>query len=298
MAVPSSPRVVVAALVIYATIGQTTAASGASPGFDERHTNSLPQPRRHPSSKLSNVLQQQQQKSSSNLVLSKVFFFAGQPAISALLASRDHHRFRRQCRQLANNDALVASSQTENGLQLRGGVSAGGTVPPILELARDLASVSAAALFGLAITLGERFFGMFGREVPPIIRRIHHYDRRSSGSSGAATAVSDSIFGSTSAGRGSISAVGIPALSRFAIAFAVASTLVGTGLVSAATAALAVNTEDAITFAILDGLGVFITYLGVLVCRGQLEWIEIVAARGVLPWGILLGLLGFLGIYA
>ena len=135
---------------------------------------------------------------------------------------------------------------------------------------------------------------MFGREVPAIIGRIHRYDaKRRDGSAHG------NIFGTNSAGGGSVAAAGgISTLPRSAAAFAAASTLIGTCLVLAATAVFTVNTQDVVTFAILDGLGVLITYLGVLVCRGQLEWIDIMAARGILPMGILLGLLGFLGIYS
>ena len=306
MAAPSISRS--ARIVVLFIISTAIRQTAASPGFDPRQNNANIPLQRHRALHQSritrssddssdSVLERENRSdsssssSSSSLALSKIFFFAGQPAISALLASRDHHRSAG-----TNNDHLVASSQSKSSLQLRGGVSTGAPVPQILALAKDIASVTAAALLGITVTLGERFFGMFGREVPAIVSQIHKYDKRI-----GATYQANNFFGGNSPARASSVDKGmpeLPELSRIAIAFAVSSTLVGTCLVAAATTTLAINTEDVVSFAILNGLGVFVTYLGVVTSRGKLEWIDIMAGRGILPMGIALGLLAFLGIYA
>jgi hypothetical protein len=48
----------------------------------------------------------------------------------------------------------------------------------------------------------------------------------------------------------------------------------------------------------MDGLAIVITLLGILLAGERLDFINMLATRGVLPLSILLGLLGFLGFYA
>ena len=85
---------------------------------------------------------------------------------------------------------------------------------------------------------------------------------------------------------------------KAAIGFAASSTLIGACLILAAVAVLAINPANAMSFFVFDGLAIVVTLLGILVADSRMESINMLATRGVLPMSILLGLLGFLGIYA
>ena len=216
--------------------------------------------------------------SHSRLLLSKALFFSGQPVLSFVLASRDEQR-----RVAAMRCATTSTSfRSETGLQIRGGVTSAGASPalPILEFAQEIVSVGAAALVGAALTIGERVFTMFGWELP--------------WRKNAATGNGNDIFGSD---NGAAMAVA-PAVPYATIGFAASSTVIGACLILAAVAVLAINPSNAVNFFVLDGLAIAITLLGIIVAGERLDFISMLATRGVLPLSILLGLLGFLGFYA
>lgn len=232
--------------------------------------------------------------SHSRLLLSKALFFSGQPVLSFVLASRDEQR-RVAAMRCATTYAAGPSPSTsfrynraaasETGLQIRGGVSSAGASAalPILELAQEIVSVGAAALVGAALTIGERVFTMLGWELPSIFGRKN-----------AATGNGNDIFGSA---NGAAMAVA-PAVPYATIGFAASSTAIGACLVAAAVAVLAINPSNAANFFVLDGLAILVTLLGILVAGERLDFVSMLATRGVLPLSILLGLLGFLGFYA
>ena len=241
--------------------------------------------------------------SHSRLLLSKALFFSGQPVLSFVLASRDEQR-RVAAMRCATTYAAGPSPSTsfrynraaasETGLQIRGGVSSAGASAalPILELAQELVSVGAAALVGAALTIGERVFTMLGWELPSIFGRKN-----------AATGNGNDIFGSANgndifgSANGAAMAVA-PAVPYAIIGFAASSTAIGACLVVAAVAVLAINPSNAANFFVLDGLAILVTLLGILVAGERLDFVSMLATRGVLPLSILLGLLGFLGFYA
>ena len=228
----------------------------------------------------------------SRLLLSKALFFSGQPVLSFLLASRDEQRRVAAVRCAAAHQSVPrygnsgsASTSYETGLQIRGGVSSAGSGPaamPLLAFAQDIVSVGTAALVGAALTIGERVFTLLGWEVPSI------FGRRNAAKDGS------DIFGS-SAGTAIAAA---PAVPKAAVGFAASSTLIGACLILATVAVLAINPANAMSFFVFDGLAIVVTLLGILVADSRMESVNMLATRGVLPMGILLGLLGFLGIYA
>jgi hypothetical protein len=227
--------------------------------------------------------------SHSRLLLSKALFFSGQPVLSFVLASRDEQRRVAAIRCATTSAAGPPPSTSfrynraasETGLQIRGGVSSAGASPalPILELAQEIVSVGAAALVGAALTIGERVFTMFGWELP--------WARKNA-------ATGNDIFGTA---NGAAMAVA-PAVPYATIGFAASSTAIGACLVVAAVAVLAINPSNSATFFVMDGLAIVITLLGILLAGERLDFINMLATRGVLPLSILLGLLGFLGFYA
>ena len=267
-------------------------ASSASDHQSALHRQpGLPRGRRHFSSVGSQSNRNCANADHSRLLLSKALFFSGQPVLSFILATKDEQRRMAAIRCAAAHQSSVprygtASASYESGLQIRGGVSSAGSGPaamPLLALAQDIVSVGTAALVGAAFTLGERFFTLLGWEVPAF------FGRRTN----AAKDGSD-IFGS-SAGTAIAAA---PAVPKAAVGFAASSTLIGACLILAAVAVLAINPANAVSFFVFDGLAIVITLLGILVADSRMESINMLATRGVLPMSILLGLLGFLGIYA
>ena len=261
-------------------------ASSASDHQSTLHRQpGLPRGRRHFSSVGSQSYRNCANADHSRLLLSKALFFSGQPVLSFVLATRDEQRRMAAIRCAAAHQSSV-QRYGNSGLQIRGGVSSAGSGPaamPLLALAQDIVSVGTAALVGAALTLGERFFTLFGWEVPAF------FGRRTN----AAKDGSD-IFGS-SAGTAIAAA---PAVPKAAVGFAASSTLIGACLILAAVAVLAINPANAVSFFVFDGLAIVITLLGILVADSRMESINMLATRGVLPMSILLGLLGFLGIYA
>ena len=220
--------------------------------------------------------------SHSRLLLSKALFFSGQPVLSFVVASRDEQRRVAAMRCATSSTSFRYNrAASETGLQIRGGVSSASASPalPILEFAQELVSVGAAALVGAALTIGERVFTMFGWELP--------WKK-------ATTGDGHDIFGSA---NGAAMAVA-PAVPYATIGFAASSTAIGACLVLAALAVLAINPSNATNFFVLDGLAIVVTLLGVLVAGERLDFISMLATRGVLPLSILLALLGFLGFYA
>ena len=182
-------------------------------------------------------------------------------------------------------NSASASTSYETGLQIRGGVSSAGSGPaamPLLAFAQDIVSVGTAALVGAALTIGERVFTLLGWEVPSI------FGRRNAAKDGS------DIFGSSDG----TAIAAAPAVPKAAIGFAASSTLIGACLILAAVAVLAINPANAMSFFVFDGLAILVTLLGILVADSRMESINMLATRGVLPVSILLGLLGFLGIYA
>ena len=254
--------------------GVTTSASDHQ---SIHRPQSLPRGRRHLSARTYPNCANADINSHSRLLLSKALFFSGQPVLSFVLASRDEQR-----RVAAMRCATTSTSfRSETGLQIRGGVTSAGASPalPILEFAQEIVSVGAAALVGAALTIGERVFTMFGWELP--------WKK-------ATTGDGHDIFGSA---NGAAMAVA-PAVPYATIGFAASSTAIGACLVLAALAVLAINPSNATNFFVLDGLAIVVTLLGVLVAGERLDFISMLATRGVLPLSILLALLGFLGFYA
>jgi len=276
--------------------GLLLASGGATSASDHQaihRPQSLPRGRRHlPAYR--NCANADINSHHSRLLLSKALFFSGQPVLSFVLASRDEQR-RVAAMRCATTYAAGPSPSTsfrynraaasETGLQIRGGVSSAGASAalPILELAQELVSVGTAALVGAALTIGERVFTMLGWELPSIFGRKN-----------AATGNGNDIFGSA---NGAAMAVA-PAVPYATIGFAASSTAIGACLVVAAVAVLAINPSNAANFFVLDGLAILVTLLGILVAGERLDFVSMLATRGVLPLSILLGLLGFLGFYA
>ena len=184
-------------------------------------------------------------------------------------------------------NSASASTSYETGLQIRGGVSSAGSGPatmPLLAFAQDIVSVGTAALVGAALTIGERVFTLLGWE-SSIFGRKNAAQHNGSGD----------IFGS-SGGTAAVAAA--PAVPKAAVGFAASSTLIGACLVLAAVTVVAINPANAMGFFVFDGLAIVVTLLGILVADSRLDFVNMLATRGVLPMSILLGLLGFLGIYA
>lgn len=255
-----------------------------------RHFSSVGSQSYHRNCAISNSNADGQHHHQSRLLLSKALFFSGQPVLSFLLASRQTN---------ANHDEIggcAAAHQSvprygnsvssyESGLQIRGGVSSAGSGPaamPLLAFAQDIVSVGTAALVGAALTIGERVFTLLGWEIPSI------FGRRTAAKDGS------DIFGSSSG----TAIAAAPAVPKAAVGFAASSTLIGACLILAAVAVLAINPANVMSFFVFDGLAIVITLLGILVADSRMESVNMLATRGVLPISILLGLLGFLGIYA
>ena len=271
---PSRRRLLVITGLLLASGGATSASDHQS----IHRPQSLPRGRRHLSARTYPNCANADINSHSRLLLSKALFFSGQPVLSFVLASRDEQR-----RVAAMRCATTSTSfRSETGLQIRGGVTSAGASPalPILEFAQEIVSVGAAALVGAALPIGERVFTMFGWELP--------------WRKNAATGNGNDIFGSD---NGAAMAVA-PAVPYATIGFAASSTVIGACLILAAVAVLAINPSNAVNFFVLDGLAIAITLLGIIVAGERLDFISMLATRGVLPLSILLGLLGFLGFYA
>jgi len=152
---------------------------------------------------------------------------------------------------------------------------------PLIALLQDVVSVGAATLVAAALTFGERVFHLFGREAPAMFRR-------------GATKDGSDIFGSSSNTAIAVA----PAVPYATVGFAAASTMIGACLVLAAVAVLAINPANAMSFFVFDGLAIAVTLIGILVTETRLDFVNMLATRGVLPLSVLLGLLGFLGVYA
>lgn len=259
-----------------------------------QRTPGLPRGRRHFSSVGSQSYHRNCAISNSNadgrLLLSKALFFSGQPVLSFLLASRQTNANHDEIGGCAAAHQSVprygnSASSYESGLQIRGGVSSAGSGPaamPLLAFAQDIVSVGTAALVGAALTIGERVFTLLGWEVPSI------FGRRTAAKDGS------DIFGSSSG----TAIAAAPAVPKAAVGFAASSTLIGACLILAAVAVLAINPANAMSFFVFDGLAIVVTLLGILVADSRMESVNMLATRGVLPISILMGLLGFLGIYA
>jgi len=207
----------------------------------------------------------------SRLLLSKALFFSGQPVLSFMAAQSRHGGNTR------SSPPAPASYEIP-----RGGVSSAGRSPaamPLIALLQDMVSVGAATLVGAALTFGERVFDLFGWEAPAMFRR-------------GAKDGSD-IFGSSS----NTAIAAAPAVPYATVGFAAASTIIGACLVLAAVAVLSINPANAMSFFVFDGLAIAVTLIGILVTETRLDFVNMLATRGVLPMSVLLGLLGFLGIY-
>lgn len=144
--------------------------------------------------------------------------------------------------------------------------------PPVFALARStvLATSTGAALLALAASGTARLVSLGGAEDP------------------AAAAA-----GTLPRGRGGACPPPPPSVRAFAALAAAAGTL----LIGAAAASLVLRPDDPARFARLDTLGCVGALLGVLVCDGRLEWVELAVGRGLLPVGLLMGLLSFLGVF-